>query len=160
MLLLARLLNRKKGGFVNIKSITILSIYIILLFTFTLFTLFIPPSSTYAQFDGKKAHYFQGYDSEQLSVTTGAVVKFTLAKLSNSGSEKTTRAYFTVETNDIRCLWREGSAGTPTTSDGIFVPAGSSFQVLGYENIVNFGMIGATGTATVTVQYERLRPLR
>jgi hypothetical protein len=98
--------------------------------------------STYAQVEsGGNLYYFQGYDDEQLTVTTSTVVQCTDAKLNGGGSNKTTRAYFSVETNDIRYWYGEGVAGAPTTSNGIKVPAGSSFQIFGYENINSLGMI-------------------
>ncbi len=105
-------------------------------------------------------YYFQGYDNEQLSVTTGAVVQFTQSKLNAGGNEKTTRVFCTVEDNDIRYWYDEGSAGAPTTSNGIVVASGSSFEIFGYENINSFGMIGITGTAVVHVQFETLRNLK
>lgn len=105
-------------------------------------------------------YYFQGYDQEQLSVTTSTVVQFTQSKLNASGSNKTTRVFCTVETNGIRYWYDEGSAGAPTTSVGINVPAGKSFEIMGYENINSFGMIGRTGTAVVNIQYETLRTLK
>lgn len=104
--------------------------------------------------------YFQGYDSETLTVTTSAVVQFTQAKLNAGGSSKTGRVFCTVETNGIRYWYDEGTAGTPTTSTGINVPAGKSFEIMGYENINSFGMIGRTGTASVNIIYETLRPLQ
>ena len=104
-------------------------------------------------------YYFQGYDNEKLTVTTSAVVQFTQSKLNPGGSNKTTRAYCTVETNDIRYWYDEGSAGAPTTTTGIIVLAGKSFEVIGYENINILGMIGITGTSTINVQYETLRTL-
>ncbi len=104
--------------------------------------------------------YFQGYDSETLTVTNGAVVQCTDAKLHSSGGNKTNRAYFTVESNDIRILYNEGVAGAPTTSVGIKIEAGKSFEIVGYENINSLGMIGISGTATVSVQYETIRKLR
>lgn len=104
--------------------------------------------------------YFQGYDSETLTVTTSAVVPFTSSKLNNGGSSKTDRAFCTVETNGIRYWYDEGSAGTPTTSTGINVPSGKSFEIVGYENINSFRMIGRVGTAAVNVQYETLRTLK
>lgn len=105
-------------------------------------------------------YYFQGYDKETLTVTTGAVVQFTQSKLNAGGSNKTTRVFCTVETNGIRYWYDEGTAGAPTTTTGINVPAGKSFEIMGYENINSFGMIGRVGTATVNIQYETLRTLR
>lgn len=104
--------------------------------------------------------YFQGYDTERLSVDALTVTNFTSSKLSSSGSDRTTRVVFTVEDQDIRVGWLEGSASVPTSTGGILVPAGSSFEVLGYENIKNFGMIAVQGGAIINVQYERTRTLR
>lgn len=105
-------------------------------------------------------YYFQGYDNEQLSVTTSAVVQFTTAKINSGGGNKTHRVFCTVESNGIRYWYDEGTAGAPTTSVGINVPAGKSFEIMGYENIKSFGMIGRTGTAVVNIQYETIRILK
>lgn len=126
--------------------------YISILILFTLIISFISIAQS-------ALYYFQGYDNEQLSVDTNAVVQFTQAKLNPGGSNKTTRVFCTVETNDIRYWYDEGTAGAPTTSNGIVVSSGSSFEIFGYENINSFGMIGITGTSTVHVQYETLRTL-
>lgn len=105
-------------------------------------------------------YYFQGYDNEQLSVDTFAVVQFTQSKLNNGGNSKTDRAYCTVEDNAIRYWYAEGTAGAPTSTNGIDVPADTPFKVLGYENINSFRMIAQSGTATINIQYETLRTLK
>ncbi len=106
-------------------------------------------------------YYFQGYENETLTVTTGAVVQCTDAKLIDADSRpKAHRAYFTVESNDIRYWYDEGAAGAPTTSVGIKIAAGKSFEIIGYENINSIGMIGISGTASVSVIYETIRNLR
>lgn len=105
-------------------------------------------------------YYFQGYDTELLAVGASSVTKFTTSKLSSSGSDRTTRVYFTVEDQDIRVGWLEGSVADPGVADGILVPVGSSFEVLGWENIKNFRMIAVEGISAVNVQYERTRNLQ
>ncbi len=105
-------------------------------------------------------YYFQGYDNEKLTVTTSVVVQFTQAKLNPRGSRRTDRVFCSVETNGIRYWYNEGVAGSPTSSTGISVSAGKSFEIMGYENINSFGMISRSGTAIVNVQYETLRTLK
>lgn len=60
--------------------------------------------------------------------------------------------FFTIEGGDVR-YWLDGS--TPTASVGHLVTDGSSFSVMGNNNLRRLLMISTTGTVTVRGSYEK-----
>ncbi len=91
------------------------------------------------------------YDHEALSVTSGAAVSFTKAKVNPTNLPSAKSVEITVETQNVR--YRYDGKGDPTTSTGHQVLAGGERYVIGINNINQFRMIAETGTATVRVTY-------
>jgi hypothetical protein len=99
----------------------------------------------------------KSYDSEQITVAAVAI-GFTASKINptvTSGSGKAVLATCYNATAEIKIL----STGTaPTSTVGLVIPIGGSFQVWGYDDISNFKAIRTGGSsATLDCQYSRLR---
>lgn len=93
------------------------------------------------------------YDHEALSVTSGAVVAFTAAKVNATNLPSAKMVEITVETQNVR--YRYDGLANPTTSTGHQIVAGTQRFIIGINNINKFRMIAETGTATVRATYLR-----
>ncbi len=101
-----------------------------------------------SQFTGE----LQACGSEKLTVTSGAVVTPTAAKLTATGKHPVCRAWLTIETGNIRYT----VDGTdPTVDNGHLAYADGSAEVLGHTNVAKLKMIAISDTATVQVTYSR-----
>lgn len=111
----------------------------------------------------------KSYATEQLSVTTAAVVTPTADKVDNvltgtavmtttdGGSQglppqggKASAALLTFVSNAV---WATFDGTTPSTTNGVNFAGGDSVLLQGYQNIKNLKLIGNGGTCTVNVTY-------
>mgnify|MGYP003337571944 FL=1 len=109
------------------------------------------------------------YSTEQLSVTTGAVVTPTADKVdnvltgtavmttTNGGSQglppqggKASAALLTFVSNGVYVTF-DGT--TPSSSNGVNFTGGDMALIEGYQNVKNLKLIGNGGTCTVNVAY-------
>ena len=109
------------------------------------------------------------YSTEQLSVTTGAVVTPTADKVDNvltgtavmttvnGGSQglppqggKASAALLTFVSNGVYATF-DGT--TPSSSNGVNFTGGDMALIEGYQNVKNLKLIGNGGTCTVNVAY-------
>lgn len=91
------------------------------------------------------------YDHEVLSVTSGAATGFSPAKINPPRSTSAKMVEITIETQNIR--YRYDGQGSPTTTTGHQIVAGTQRFVIGINNINQFRMIAETGTATVRATF-------
>ena len=83
---------------------------------------------------------------EQLTVTNGAVVTFTAATF----TKEVVMAFVAVADAPVRTC----NSADPSTTTGITWKAGTKFEVWGYTDVLNFGVIATTATnATLDVEY-------
>lgn len=126
------------------------TIPIIIILAITTFFFFANrPRDAISQFGavGQNSWYLRDNNFETLTVGTSAAVGFGLIKTTHPESA---RVRFRVEDNDIRVR----TDGTdPTSAVGELVKADDSYQVIGYENIINFKAIAVTGTAKLPSTY-------
>lgn len=111
----------------------------------------------------------KSYDTEQLTVTTGAVVSLTVSKVDNvltgtavmtttdGGSQglppfggKASAVVLTVTAANVYATF---DTTTPSSTNGVNFTNGDAFLIEGYQNIKNLKMIGNGGTSTVNVTY-------
>ena len=115
-----------------------------------------PPIQAQHGNSGACSKVFATHIYEEVSGGSGVVKTITPGIINSAGLQKTYRAYITFSGQGIRFVC-DGS--TPTTSLGIPVPVGSSIEVLGYDDIINFKFINDddTGTAIahISLQYEK-----
>lgn len=111
--------------------------------------LFATPS--YAQFDdGSKLVYQKGAVFEAILLSNSEPVGFTVSNISSS-YPVTNRAVFSVENNDVRVKW-DGS--NCTVGEGLVVKKDTSFEIIGYHNILNFRVCAKPATSLVNVMFE------
>ncbi len=129
---------------------------IIIMAAITVFSFANHPRDAISQFGsvGSNTWYLLDNDFEDLTVGTSTAVGFGNIKTTHPESA---RVRFRVEDNDIH-VRTDGPA--PTISVGELVKAGEPYQVVGYENIVNFKVIAISGTAKLPSHYAVMKAMK
>lgn len=124
---------------------------LLFIFFFAIAFFFVSVPTQAQMFDGSDLQYHAGKSTEVLPVGTGSAVSFD-PSIYTTTYPLPTRAYFYVDGYPIR-IWYDGSV--PTATEGIYIPASATFQIIGWSSIENFKAISVgASTATLQVSYE------
>lgn len=111
---------------------------------------------------GGKAFIPVTHGTETIIFGSSTTTTLTEAELdlgtSSASRPPTFRAYWTVETSDLRYITDPN--GSITATVGPLVKADEVIVIVGLENLVNFRGIGVSDDSTAHITYQKLKPLQ
>src|SRR6478736_2258729 len=102
--------------------------------------------------DASYFHNKKAYATEQITVTSGAAVTLTTAKVDNSASYPDFKAMGAVMECRGFAIYYTLDGTTPSSTNGIKLSADQFLVIAGYQKLKSFKAIAATSDATLNVQ--------